>query len=494
MDPLRAMKTSLKYLFPVLLFSLLGLVAARFVPREAAAPEESPLLARPSETDFEITIRTIGTLDAARSHMISSELPGDRGKIIFIVEDGQRVGKGDILVRLDPTPFEEEAGRLKAEAITLQSAVEASEQLLEWEKNQIERELRTAEFNLEIARLEFGKLIEGDGPLQVSQFQEDVEKAREEYDRYLAYIDDLKVLDDRGFDNRTEIGMAEKKASELMEKYESARKKYRSYTRHVFPALRETAKARVEKAEMELDQTRKGSVFRVAKAISGLEEIRAKLEIVMDSLRQAEKRIENTKIAAPFSGIAILYETFRDGQKRKPRVGDRVLQNQPLLYLPDVSSMVVETRIREIDLHKTALGQECSVRMDAYPDIIFKGEIVSIGVMATSQRSEGVGEKFFQLTIALREEDARLRPGMTARTSILVDRVEKSTTVPIQAIFEESGADFCYIHDGRNFRKVVVETGRQNEDVVEIVSGLESDASVSLVRPSPDRVRRSRAD
>ena len=54
---------------------------------------------------------------------------GDKGKIIFIVEDGSHVKEGDVLVQLDPTPFEEEINRLSDEARNLKSAVEAEQQI-----------------------------------------------------------------------------------------------------------------------------------------------------------------------------------------------------------------------------------------------------------------------------------------------------------------------------------------------------------------------------
>ena len=61
-------------------------------------------------------------MDAARTHMISSAVRGDKGKIIFLVEDGSSVAKDDILIRLDPTPFETEIHRLGGEVRSLEAA------------------------------------------------------------------------------------------------------------------------------------------------------------------------------------------------------------------------------------------------------------------------------------------------------------------------------------------------------------------------------------
>ncbi len=433
--------------------------------------------------DFDIMVNTVGTLDAERSFMISSSVRGDKGRIIYLIDDGAKVENNTVLIKLDPTPFEEEARRLKEEVIGLEAALESAQQILEWEKNQMEREIRAAEFNLKISRIDLKKLIEGDGPLQLSQYKEEMEKVKEDYERHQAYIADLETLSQKGYSNPTEITMAKKKASELKEKYGAAMKKFSSYKEHVYPSSEQTAKAKVEKSEIELDQIRKGSVFKIAKAVSVLNETKSRLQHSKDSLTQAQNELNKTTIKAPFAGIVVLNETFMDGQKRKPRTGDRVLQNQPLLYLPDISSMLVKTQVREIDLHKISIGQKCAIRTDAYPDTLFDGEITFLGILA-SGRVEGMGgEKYFQLTVSLKGENSKLRPGMTARISVLADQVKNSLTIPVQAVFDEGGRKYCYKANGSRFKKIQISVNRQNEDMAEIVSGIEKGDRISLVMP-----------
>ena len=475
-------KKILKYILFSVLLTATGFTLMRF--GKSGSAEDMSI---PSEIaairDFDIMVNTIGTLDAERSFMISSSVRGDKGRIIYLIDDGAKVENAAVLIKLDPTPFEEEARRLKEEVIGLEAALESAQQILEWEKNQMEREIRAAEFNLKISRIDLKKLIEGDGPLQLSQYKEEMEKVKEDYERHLAYIADLETLSKKGYSNPTEITMAKKKASELKEKYGAAMKKFSSYKEHVYPSSEQTAKAKVEKSEIELDQIRKGSVFKIAKAVSVLNETKSRLQHAKDSLTQAQNELNKTTIKAPFAGIVVLNETFMDGQKRKPRTGDRVLQNQPLLYLPDISSMIVKTQVREIDLHKISIGQKCAIRTDAYPDTMFDGEITFLGILA-SGRVEGMGgEKYFQLTVSLKGENSKLRPGMTARISVLADQVKNCLTIPIQAVFDEGGKKYCYKAAGSRFKKIQISVSRQNEDMAEIVSGIEKGDRISLVMP-----------
>jgi HlyD family secretion protein len=488
MDRLKNHKNTIYILVPLVAVVAISLFLS-FSRPTSAIPDSQ--LVRVTSGDFDINVKTVGILDAARTHMVSSNIRGDKGKIIFIVEDGSVVTKEDVLIRLDPTPFETEVHRLSGEVRSLEAAVESAKQMLKWEKNQRELEIRTAEFDLKVSKLELHKLVEGDGPLQLAQYKNDLDKTREEYDKYQAYISDLNKLQAQGFTNPTELSLAQKKVKELGEAYQTNLKRYESYKKYVLPTLVETARAKVDKAGTDIQQIKKGTAFKVARADSALAEVQGKLETAEAALQEALAELKKTTIRPPFGGIAILYETFRDGQKRTPRVGDRVWQNQPLLYLPDISTMIVKTQIREIDLHKIAIGQPCSVHVDAYPDTLFPGKVTNIGMLAAERFEGGIGEKYFQLTVTLSQEDSRLRPGMTARVTIEAGNAVKVLFVPIQAIFNDGSETFCYLAKNHEiFWKKKVVTGRQNEDLVEIVSGLQKGDMVSLLRPSSDQIVR----
>jgi HlyD family secretion protein len=430
---------------------LVGFILAGFV-KPGSQEIELPL-ATVSPASFEIKVNTVGVLDAARSHMVTSSIRGDKGKIIYLIDDGAHIKEEDVLVRFDPTPFEEDV------------------------------------HNLRVSELELKRLKKGEGPLQMAQLKGEMEKAKHRYTRQGSFINDLDELQNKGYSNPTEIAQAREKAQGYREEYEVAQKKYTSYQEFVLPSQIETLKAGVQQSEMELEQTRTGGVFRVAKVTAALEKARRELETAKSALEHARNELEKTVICAPFSGIAVLYESHIKNQKRRPRIGDTIWQNQPLLYLPDISSMIVKTRVREVDLHKIFLGQTCTVQVDAYPNALFDGRVAAIGVLAEERFEGGRGEKYFRLTVAINGEDSRLRPGMTARMSVLTDNVKNVSSVPIPAIFNEKGKKYCYLHTEHSFRKVAVSLGRQNEDFVEILSGLKEGEKICLVKPPRKEIR-----
>jgi HlyD family secretion protein len=117
---------------------------------------------------------------------------------------------------------------------------------------------------------------------------------------------------------------------------------------------------------------------------------------------------------------------------------------------------------------------------------VLEGKVAFIGALASENFRLGRGEKYFDLTIGLEDKDERLRPGMTARVSILSDSINERLTIPVQAVFEEAGNKFCYKYLEKRFKKVGITTGRQNEDLVVVLSGLNAGDQVSPIKPDMD--------
>ena len=380
---------------------------------------------------FDVQVDTVGVLDAARAFQVTSKVRGGQGKIIQIVDDGSAVNAGDVLVRFDTTAFEADVRKLTGEVRAREALLDVAKQGLEMEKSQVHKTLDNGEY--------------------------DLRAAKQELSRYQAYIEDLKALTKKGYAVEGEIAQARRKEEELTTK--------------------------LQKADTELSRLSREAVFSVAKAASEVNKAESDLATSRAALKTAQDDLESTVIRAPSAGFVVLNEIFDANVKRRPRAGDNVWQGQSLLYLPDLSAMVVKTQVREEDLNKLKPGQRAAVRLEAYPDALFEGEVSTVGVLAVESPNGNSAGKHFQLTVKLRGTDPRMRPGMTARVSIVADSVRDALVVPVSALYYEGGHTLCYVFDGDKpvARKVAV--GRRGDDLVEIVSGLREGERVSLARP-----------
>jgi len=158
-----------------------------------------------------------------------------------------------------------------------------------------------------------------------------------------------------------------------------------------------------------------------------------------------------------------------------------VWANQPLLILPDISKMVVETRVRETDIHKVERNQHVKVRVDAYPDLRLTGTVTLVGTLAQEEK-ERRGAKFFGVKVQVNESEPRLRPGMTARVEIEVEERALSVFVPLEAVFDKDGHHVVYPVARRPRPREVV-LGPSNADFVVVEEGLAAGERVLLHDP-----------
>ena len=164
----------------VLLVPMVALVMTSTKPGRISSDSGNMILGTVKRGSFDVRVRLVGHLEAARSTTVSSEVKGDSGKIVYIVESGTQVEKGDVLVRLDPTPFEDEAKEWLSHVDACKANVIALQQALEWEKNQAVREESAIEYELEVSKMELEKVEMGDGPLELAQLQNEMRKAKED--------------------------------------------------------------------------------------------------------------------------------------------------------------------------------------------------------------------------------------------------------------------------------------------------------------------------
>jgi HlyD family secretion protein len=468
---------------PLLIFALSGKGPDRGAPIDGEM-----ILGTVERGSFESRVQLVGHLEAARSTTVCSEVKGDAGKIIYLIENGAHVDKGDVLVRLDPTPFEDESIECSSEVEGCKANIAALGQALEWEKNQAEREVSTAQYEFEVSKMELEKIEKGDGPLELAQLQNEMQKAKDDFSEKSSYLDDLEMLEKEGFSNPSEVAQARRKINEAKETYEIAERKLNTFEKYLLPTRVEMARAKVERSESELEQIKKSAAIRIAKAAAELNRAEQELNTAEAALAEANLQLSKTIIRAPIPGLAVLREVYIQGDRRKIQVGDTVWRNQPLVYLPDISEMAVSAEVREVDLHKLQKDMRADVLVDAYPKTRFRGVVQSIGVLAERRTTVKSPEKYFQVTVALQGYDERLRPGMTSQVDILSGKATNALIVPLNAIFEAEGRKCCYVAVKSGYEMREVQLGVQNEDFAEIKEGLVEGEEICLVRPSSEKL------
>jgi len=188
-----------------------------------------------------------------------------------------------------------------------------------------------------------------------------------------------------------------------------------------------------------------------------LKSFEAQVRQAKAALDLAKYQLKNTQITAPISGKATSI-TVSSGEMISP--------SMPLLTIIDVNRIFVKVGISEKDISKIKIGQTVVLEIDAFPEEIFKGEVVSKGV-AVDQIS-----KTLEVKIEILQPEVDIPIGVFARGDILVKTNKNALIIPSSALSRKKDGIYVYVIEEGIARQKEVELGIIQDERVEILSGL----------------------
>ena len=435
------------------------------------------------EGPFRVTIVERGTLQALRSVTYASSIQSNQAKIVAMVDEGRMVQKGDLLILFDASPFEEEIRRSQALLAQAEADLEKARQDYTLQVIQNQEELAAARQKVERSGLELRDAQEGKGRLREEEAALAVAGAERELQKARTSLEDLKPMLDEGFITRQELERAEQQVAKAREDLSLAKRRQQALVDFERPLEMSQARSDALLTKESLRQLGSAAASRLEQRRAAVSAAESRIQEAASKLALARQQLARTEVRADVPGIVVHRDVFFGSERRKPQVGDQVWANQPLLILPDVSRMVVETSVRETDVHRLERNQRVDVRVQAYPDLRLTGAVNLVGTLAQDAKDRR-GAKFFSVTVQVSESEPRLRPGMTARVEIQVEERERALAVPIDAVFEKDGRRLCHVLEGRRLRPREVLLGPSNADYVVVERGLRAGERVALRDPT----------
>lgn len=143
------------------------------------------------------------------------------------------------------------------------------------------------------------------------------------------------------------------------------------------------------------------------------------------SLEIAKTDLKHTVIVSPLNGIVI---------SRNVDVGQTVVSSfqTPTLFniAEDLVHMQVNTNVDEADIGMIKVGQDAKFTVDAFPEDLFEGKVSEIRMAPIIFQNVVT----YDTIISVDNSSLKLKPGMTANTSILVASSENVLRVPNAAL------------------------------------------------------------
>lgn len=213
----------------------------------------------------------------------------------------------------------------------------------------------------------------------------------------------------------------------------------------------------------------------VAGSAAELDVMRIEVQMAEREVEEVRRALETMVLRAPRAGIAVAGDNRREG--RKFQVSDTTWVGAEVMAIPDLSVMMVDTRMSDVDDGKVTPGMRVVCTLDAYPDHQIAGFVRSITPVAqwVNMRSE---QRFFRIIVDLEASDPELmRPGMSVKVEVVTASREDELLVPRAAL--EFGDDdvFAVLEDGERRR---IELGVCSAHECSVVFGLSEGTRVRV--------------
>jgi HlyD family secretion protein len=202
------------------------------------------------------------------------------------------------------------------------------------------------------------------------------------------------------------------------------------------------------------------------------------------TLEGARDTLSKTTVRSPIDGI-VTAKRIEEGE-----VAVIGIQNSPgtvLLTISDMATVETELEVDETSIPSVKLGQQARIRIDAYPNRTFQGEVTEVGgspiLAATGAANTAIR---FLVKVQIKDPPADIKPGLSVQADILTGFREKALVVPIQALVVRdrerkpgdsvSGAprdeEGVFLMEAGKARFQPVQTGLLGELSLEVSSGL----------------------
>jgi len=291
------------------------------------------------------------------------------GRIVEIpVDEGQFVTRDQILAVLDQSEYKARYRQAQAHLENAIKNVQRLELVLALYKKILPDEVARARAQVKVLSSQVRELEAGSR-------EQDIERAK------LALLTAHDVMEEAKkdkirYDTLFKKGLVSEKQWDAVKlTYETAVKEFET-AKETLDLLQEgirketiqTAQARLAEGKAVLKQA-KDNLKKIEAAEKEVEAGRAQVKVAESALELAETQLRYTQLRAPFDGII---------SSRNVELGEVVLPGREILSLSDLSNVDLKIFVEETEIGKVKPGQTVEVKIDTFPDKIYRGTVAFI--------------------------------------------------------------------------------------------------------------------
>ena len=183
--------------------------------------------------------------------------------------------------------------------------------------------------------------------------------------------------------------------------------------------------------------------------------------------------IDTARLTPPFNG------TVTD---IKVMVGDQVSPGLTAFRIDDLSRLLVDVQIPEVDINRILVGQTVDLTFDAINAKQYQGTVTRVARVGTIE----AGMVNFQVTVELQNPDEQVLPGMTAAVNIVTTRLSNVLTIPNRAVRLMDNKQIVHVLKNGVITPVEIAIGASSDTLSEVVSGDIKEGDLLVLNPPTD--------
>jgi HlyD family secretion protein len=184
----------------------------------------------------------------------------------------------------------------------------------------------------------------------------------------------------------------------------------------------------------------------------------------------AEATLNLANLTAPFDGTVTQSSAV---------VGDQVTPGTIAFRVDDLSSLLVDVQVSEVDINNVAVGQNATLSFDAILGKIYNGTVVEVGQAGDTIQ----GVVSFTVTVELTDADEQVKPGMTAAVSVIVEEVTDTLLIPNRSVRLVDGERVIYLLKNGIPEPVTITLGASSDTMSVLISGDVNEGDLIILNP-----------
>lgn len=384
------------------------------------------------------TVGSTGQVRSSQTAMIAWQTSGRVDQVN--VSLGDQVETGQILAKLADDSLAQNIIQARAELLNAQQALDDL-----MNSRTAQAQAYQAVVNARQAVIEAERLV---ASFDRDQYEDDVERAQTSIEQAEDAIEqaenNLEPYLDRDEDDPTRETYQNRLDNALLNYDEAVRQLELLLLQPEQAAANlEAAIAQLADAERKYEQVKDGPT----------QQDIASLEARID---MAQTTLDQSHLTVPFDGVIT-------DVKVKP--GDLVTPGIVAFRVDDLSTLLLDVGVAELDINRIRVGQQATLVFDAIPGEEFSATIAQVSPVGIPV--QGVVD--FNVVLELSNPDQFIKPGMTSAVNVVIDQLEEVLLVPNRAVRALEGNLVVYLLENGELRSVPVVLGASSETMSQVV-------------------------